>query len=482
MYHLLFALNKRGGCAVYHRISLRLIRYLNTSSGDIIRSFFWNQQQNALITVSVRSTDSPWALYCRSTPLSAITANPPLSIPHFTFACTPILTSESLQYPGFVEFDDLNQVILSYNHHLHEYKVWRMSDYHCIQQVTDTNVREVKTCPGLLMLIRERNGSIQRLDIRDVYSGVHLRTVEQTMAQDPSLTEYIELFNDHIILKEQGGPLVIVDCLDEERRTVVEGFVSPDSFLFLYQQDRFLTFKGQEVVRWNGAEGLEEEERFEGVHLVHGGHTSLLYISRQQDVLVSYGADVEREGGFAVNLSHIETGRLIGKVGGWRTRIPQENTCHDTLREEENGQERVEGMKGRSPAGSVGTRRRKRKGQAGKAGVVHGPEEGRERRRSQRVKRRHREVRTRDEEDAEEEKQAAEVVEVTERQSSPSVRLMCGEVRSDEDTEEEGDDGEEWDEEAGRALQGVTALYYHEIMDELVTGTQDGKLHIWGRG
>ena len=461
--HFIFALNKRGGCACYNRVTHRLLRYLNTSSGDIIRSFFFNRQLQALITVSVRSTDTPWALYCRSTPLSSITACPPLSLPLFTFASTSILSSEALQYPGFVEFDDLNQVILSYCHSLHSYKVWSLASYHCRLQLTDAEVREVKTCPGMFLLIKHRVGHVQRLDIHDMHSGHLLRRLDVRMQGEQSSTEYIELFNDKVIIKEQGGPLVIVDALGRGEQRV-EGFESPDSFLFLYAADRFLTFKGQQVVRWNGQRGgLVEEDRFEGVSLARGGQTSLLYISQQQDVLVSYGRDADCDrGGLAVNISEIVTGRRLGKVAGWRLKIAQEDQRPITFAEEEEERKLTE-------AGQTDARRgsKKRKMTAAVSS---------RRRRSQRLQRLQSSPLSgageEEEDDEEEEKKHGETCEEVADIGAQS--FGAGSAAAVDEVE--------WDEAAGEALRSVTALYYNEAMDEIVTGTTDGKVHIWGRG
>ena len=342
------------------------------------------------------------------------------------------------------------------------YKVWSLASYHCVLTIADADVREVKTCPGLLMLIRERAhaSSLQRLDFRDLSTGHLLSSIDVRMQADAARTEYIELFNDRVMVKEHGQPLVIVDALSGGQQRV-DGFDSPDSFLFLYAADRFLTFKGQQVVRWSEQGGvLVEEERFQGVSLVYGGQTSLLYISQQQDVLVSYGTDGECDrGGLAINVSEIETGKRLGKVAGWKVKVPQEEQLLDAHLVEEERQLRETGTAVR------GAKKRRRTATASS-----------QRRRSRRVQRRQSSSSSGTEEDGEEHR-AGESGGVDDSGMQLFEGVTSGAVSSVGDEEEL-----EWDEAAGAALRGVTALYYNEAMDEVVTGTTDGKLHIWGRG
>jgi len=88
--------------------SLEHLCYLNVLPNEIIRSIFFNQVNNSVITVGVSSVNNFGTLRCRSTTLAHIKESKPE-------LGTALLTSESLKWPGFVEFDDVNKKILTFS-------------------------------------------------------------------------------------------------------------------------------------------------------------------------------------------------------------------------------------------------------------------------------------------------------------------------------------------------------------------------------
>ena len=56
--------------------------------------------------------------------------------------------SESLRYPGFVEFDDVNSKVLTYSAADKMYKVWDLKNYTHLYSITDNNIYEIKISPG----------------------------------------------------------------------------------------------------------------------------------------------------------------------------------------------------------------------------------------------------------------------------------------------------------------------------------------------
>ena len=507
---LVIALNRAGGCCVIDRLRLRLLRYCNVSSDDSIRSFHWNRFQSALITVSVHSADQQTALHCRSTPLSAISACPPLQSALFALSSLPILSSETLSYPGFVEFDDMNAAIVSHNHQQRDYKLWRLADYRAAFTLRGEGVRELKLCPGLLLLIRERQGSRQRLEIRSVDSGELLRVVEYRLQDEEAAAtateaggeeaaaafEYIELFNDQILIKERQQPLAIIDAGGQAVRRVPD-FPALDSFLFLYEQRRFLTFSAAEIRSWRWEEVEDAGSGFEGLQLVrtagYDNSSNLLCVSAAQELLISYGKETRRRRGRAINISRIDGGSLLGSISGWRRRVREED-LHWEL--EEDGESTEEHKEAVEVTETRRGRKRVWQEQADDAGSEEEKEAG-----PSSVAQRRRLDTTNDEDDL-----AAELLtERTERDVDDAERGEHDESEDDEDEEAvyeqvdsdevavdprqlpaaaASDDGEEdseyeWDEEAGKALQHVTALYYNEEVNEFITGDEQGWLSIW---
>lgn len=112
---------------------------MNLNSDEVIRSMFYNKSNQSLITVSVTRSDNFSLLRCRSTPLSFVQSSFfSLSVFHcenFFNLCIrgcsnrvyrryirkgqpnlgfELFERESLSYPGFVEFDDVNKTILTF--------------------------------------------------------------------------------------------------------------------------------------------------------------------------------------------------------------------------------------------------------------------------------------------------------------------------------------------------------------------------------
>ncbi|XP_048421456.1 uncharacterized protein LOC103959787 isoform X3 [Pyrus x bretschneideri] len=76
----------------------------------VIRNLFYNKNNDSLITVSVYASDDFSSLKCRSTRIEYIRRGKP-------DAGFALFESESLKWPGFVEFDDVNGKVLTYSAH-----------------------------------------------------------------------------------------------------------------------------------------------------------------------------------------------------------------------------------------------------------------------------------------------------------------------------------------------------------------------------
>ncbi len=67
-----------------------------------------------------------------------------------------LFNSESLQWPGFVEFDDVNKKVLTFSSSSSFYKVWDLATYAPLFQLSDRTIDEVKISPGIMLLIHQR--------------------------------------------------------------------------------------------------------------------------------------------------------------------------------------------------------------------------------------------------------------------------------------------------------------------------------------
>lgn len=122
------ALTKSGCCIAYDERTMKQLCYLNVVPNELIRSMYYNKEQNAVITVSVHKVDSFRSLRCRSIPVCSLFNKTP-------HKSTVMFANEPLAYPSFVEFDTYNDLVVTYASSSGAYKFWHMHDYSQLFQV-----------------------------------------------------------------------------------------------------------------------------------------------------------------------------------------------------------------------------------------------------------------------------------------------------------------------------------------------------------
>ncbi|XXG77343.1 hypothetical protein AAC387_Pa08g1514 [Persea americana] len=78
---------------------------------------------------------------------------------------------ESLKWPGFVEFDDVNGKVLTFSAQDSVYKVFDLKNYTMLYSISDRNVQEIKISPGIMLLIFGRANSHIPLKILSLEDG-----------------------------------------------------------------------------------------------------------------------------------------------------------------------------------------------------------------------------------------------------------------------------------------------------------------------
>ena len=197
---LLFGLTENGVCCAFERLSGRRTCILNKDSSEVVRSLFHNKSNATLITVSVYSADSYSSLRCRATPLSCLLAGITSTGPRRPSRCrrctlrrapaphgpptipagVPLFEGESLRWPGFVEFDDVNGKVLTYSATDQMYKIWSMADpTSVLYSLPDAKIEEIKVSPGIMLLMGHRNKGRLPLQVRCIESGTVLNDICQ---------------------------------------------------------------------------------------------------------------------------------------------------------------------------------------------------------------------------------------------------------------------------------------------------------------
>jgi hypothetical protein len=306
---LVFSLTQTGVCLAFERESMRFLCRINGEDDEVIRSLFLNRKNNSLITVSVHRDDNFSSLKCKSVSL------------HDIADCHPeraevIFQSESLKWPGFVEFDDVNGKVLTFSAQTRHYKVWSLKEYTELFSLDDQNVEEIKISCGVMLLISKKikNRSYQYLPLKliDIETGKELKSFKQLLKRNRKI-DFIEQFNEKLLIKQESEDLQILDVSTGEVVSIpCSDFLTPSAFIFLYELQLFLTFRDREVIVWN-FKG-ECVTKFEDHTLMSSDcNTNNIYITNSQELIISYCKDNSSPVG-SVNISNIFSGKCIGKI------------------------------------------------------------------------------------------------------------------------------------------------------------------------
>ncbi|CAL0315590.1 unnamed protein product [Lupinus luteus] len=320
---IVFALAQSGVCAAFSRDTNERICFLNVSPDEIIRNLFYNKNNDSLITVSVYASDSCSSFKCRSTGIEYIRRVKP-------DAGFALFESESLKWPGFVEFDDVNGKVLTYSAQDSIYKVFDLKNYTMLYCISDKNVQEIKISPGIMLLIFAKATSHVPLKILSIEDGTVLKSFNHLLHRNKKV-DFIEQFNEKLLVKQENENLQILDVRTFELTEVSRSeFMTPSAFIFLYENQLFLTFRNRTVAVWNFRGELVTS--FEDHLLWHPDcNTNDIYITSDQDLIISYckadSDDSLSEGNVgSINVSNILTGKCLAKVRASNS-SPMANEC-----------------------------------------------------------------------------------------------------------------------------------------------------------
>lgn len=235
--------------------------------------------------MSVYRDDNFSSLQCSTTLLEDVRAGRPDK-------GRAIFQSELLRWPGFVEFDDVNCKVLTYSAKDRKYKVWSLEDYSFVYSMNEQNIEEIKISPGIMLVIFNKSDDHKRipLQIRNIETGEILKEFEHKLNPDKEI-EFIEQFNEKLLVKQQDGPLQIMDVLRDGCVPYLsipgDEFKTPKAFIFLYENQLFLTFRRCEVGVWDfrGRKVTEFED-----HRLYNQETNTnsIFINTRQDIIISY--------------------------------------------------------------------------------------------------------------------------------------------------------------------------------------------------
>ncbi|KAI3911490.1 hypothetical protein MKW98_010377 [Papaver atlanticum] len=314
-HDIVFPLAHSGVCAAFSRETNQRICFLNLSPDEVIRSLFYNKNNDSLIVASVYASDNFSSLKCRSTRIEDIQRGKP-------DAGFALFESESLKWPGFVEFDDVNGKVLTYSALNNIYKVFDLKNYTMLYSIADENVQEIKFSPGIMLLIFRRFATHVPIKILSIEDGTVLKSFNHLLHKNKKV-DFIEQFNEKLLVKQEDENLQILDVRNAELTEVSRtDFMTPSAFVFLHENRLFLTFRNRTVAVWNSRG--EHVTSFED-HLLWlpDCNTSNVHITR--NCVIRYTEESYRYAG-SINITNILTGKCLARIQATSNNPKDENS------------------------------------------------------------------------------------------------------------------------------------------------------------
>jgi len=190
-----------------------------------------------------------------------------------------------------------------------------------LYRLPDETIEEIKISPGIMLIMQKRQDGLLPLLVRCIETGQVLSEFSQSIEPGKKIN-IVEQFNEKLILKQEDEPLRIVDLLTQSVVQVPNArFRDPSAFIFLYEYNTFLAFEHDKVTVWDFNGSLVRQFENHNLFFPYAGidHTSVIYITQAQDVIISMCRDVlESEAGssnqVSIHVSSILTGRCLAEL------------------------------------------------------------------------------------------------------------------------------------------------------------------------
>ena len=292
-----FALSSGGQCAAFMRRDLSPVSTLNDGEHEFIQTVYYNRRADALVIVSVLSTDKTHRLHCREIPVRCVGRRD---------ACKgkALFRTEKLSWPSFIEFDPVNEKILTFSAPERVYKVWSLAGYGLLYKIDGVDVDELKVSEGLVLIVYKRKRSHVPLKLLAIETGRVLFTYKHLLHRQRHL-DFVEQCAGKIIIKQDNHVMQIIDV--RTKRVVNSAFSMPASFLFLHKPKLFLTFGTQKIEAWGigGRRTMTVDHAFQQ----HPEMGANCVVTKEQNYIFVYH---RRQA--SIHVSEIRTGRRVAAL------------------------------------------------------------------------------------------------------------------------------------------------------------------------
>lgn len=217
-HEFILARTERGTCFTFNRLTHETM-LVNKNEHETIRSAFLNLVNNSIFIVSVKHRDYSSRMKCRSVSLSDLRQGRTKG--------QRLFKNFTLQYPDFVEVDDLNRKVVTKHTVDKCFRVWDLGSYEMLYVLRHDYLFEFKICNGVMLLMYEylhlRSQADAESDdqphtmpmsIINVNNGKPITSFFYKQKEDEEF-EFLEQYNEKLLVKYKDQPLEIKNVLND---------------------------------------------------------------------------------------------------------------------------------------------------------------------------------------------------------------------------------------------------------------------------
>ncbi|XP_074362923.1 uncharacterized protein LOC141703251 [Apium graveolens] len=320
---VVFALLMSGVCVAFSRETNKRICILNLSSEEYIGRIFYNKFNDSVITASAFKSDNYISLKCRTTRIEYIQNGHP-------DAGFLVFESELLKWCSSLQIDNLNAKAVTFCALHRIYKVFELRNYSMLYSISGTDVQGIKTSRGLMMLIYTNAGRHAPLKFHSIEDGCVLKSFSYPLHH--TRVNFIELFHEKVLVKQENENLQILDVLTSELIEVNRTkSMAPSKFIFLHNTRLFLTLRNETVTVMNlrGEVVTLFKDHILGSP---GRNFKNIYVTARQDLIMFFcKAHLDDlwlgQNAGSIKISSILTRKCLAKINARNTRVIKECKC-----------------------------------------------------------------------------------------------------------------------------------------------------------
>jgi predicted secreted protein len=313
---VVFALGRSGICTAYRRGSLAYLGVVNPDPKLLIRSLFHNQRTGELVTVSLHKEDAYASLRCHAYILTDRGGSAHTSL---SLKSRRLFADEDLRFPGFVEMDDVNGVIVTFDSHAHIITAHHMDTYKVRFSIKDVNIADAKLAPGVMVLLSRRVNRHVMARLVCLRTGAVIR-VRRFLLHKDATVEIMELFGHTMFIKQKNHSLAIFNvqtgAMHKISQQVFQGQVT---CLYVHKQRLVLALdEEQKKVTVFDLQG-KVVSTLEDFALWSKGSSNAMRVTDDQEAMISLCHEIDRARSDAqpsacINVASIRTGRLLARL------------------------------------------------------------------------------------------------------------------------------------------------------------------------